>query len=170
MSELLLPLQSLFEWVDNLDSSWELRGSQYLWSWIVVTHVVSVTMFAGLIVMMDLRLLGVGNMRAPFSQVQRRLFPWQMVGLVLSVSSGLILLYAQPMQYYANIFFWMKMVMMVVAGANALVFHYLTYETVAAWDTSGTPPFGAKLAGVVSIVLWAGVIVSGRLIPYNWFR
>jgi hypothetical protein len=170
LSELLLPLQSLFEWVDNLDSSWELRGSQYLWSWIVVTHVVSVTMFAGLIVMMDLRLLGVGSMRAPFSHVQRRLFPWQMAGMVLSVGTGLVLLFAQPMQYYANIFFWMKMVMMMVAGANALIFHYLTYETVAAWDTRNTPPFGAKLAGMVSIVLWAGVIVFGRLIPYNWFR
>lgn len=165
-----MPLYSVFEWVDNLDSSWELRGSQYLWSWIVVAHVVSVSMFAGLVVMMDLRLLGIGNMRTPFSQVQRSLFPWQMVGMALSVGTGLVLLFAQPMSYYDNIFFWIKMVMMAVAGANALAFHYITYASVAAWDASRIPPFGAKLAGVLGMVLWAGVIVSGRLIPYNWFR
>jgi hypothetical protein len=170
MAELLEPLQNLFLWVDDFESSWDLRGSQYAWAWIVVLHVVSVSMFAGLVVMMDLRLLGIGHMRTPFSLMQRRLFPWQMVGMVLSVGTGLVLLYAQPMTYYGNIFFWMKMVMMGLAGANALAFHFISYDTVSAWDTGRTPPGAARLAGIISILLWAGVIVSGRLIPYNWFR
>jgi hypothetical protein len=170
MAELLEPLQSLFQWVDDFESSWELRGSQYAWAWVVVLHVVSVSIFAGLVVMMDLRLLGIGHMRTPFSVLQRRLFPWQMVGMVLSVGTGVVLLYAQPMTYYANVFFWMKMMMMGIAGVNALAFHYISYDTVSAWDTGRTPPGAARLAGVLSIVLWAGVIVAGRLIPYNWFR
>jgi hypothetical protein len=39
-----------------------------------------------------------------------------------------------------------------------------------AWDTKATTPFGARLSGGLSILMWAIVIVSGRLIPYNWFQ
>src|SRR6266849_321804 len=165
----MAPLLSLFEWVDKFPSSIAFRESQYVFPLTLTAHVVGMCVFAGLIVMMDLRMLGVANMRTPFSQVQRRLFPWQMVGFTLSAISGALLVYGQPMRYYANILFWTKVVMMVLAAANALAFHSSTYHSVAAWDDSPQMPFGAKLAGALSIALWAGAIVSGRLVAYNWF-
>jgi len=61
------------------------------------------------------------------------------------------------------------MVMMFVAAINALAFHQSSYHTVSRWDAGGTPPASAKLSGVLSIALWAGVVVAGRLIAYNWF-
>ena len=78
--------------------------------------------------MMDLRLLGIGNNSTSISQIQRRLFPWQMVGMAISAVSGLALVYAQPMRFYPNVFFWIKTVMMLVAGANVLAFHYGAYR------------------------------------------
>jgi hypothetical protein len=129
-------------------------------------------MFAGTILMMDLRLLGVGHMQTPFSQVQRRLFPWQMAGMTFAAGTGLALVYGNPMNYVTNIIFWVKMLAIVLAGLNALAFHFITEYTLVDWDSTVRPPFGAKLAGAISIVLWANVIVSGRLIPYalTWFR
>jgi hypothetical protein len=172
MSDLLMSLRSLFETVDAFPSSIALRESQYMWAWITVSHVMSMCLFAGTVVMMDLRLLGVGNMQTSFSETQRRLFPWQMVGMVLSVVSGLVLVYAQPLKFFANAFFWTKMVMILVAGLNAWAFHSITYFSVASWDARGTPPMGAKLAGGLGVVLWGMVILAGRLIPYGetWFR
>jgi hypothetical protein len=170
MSELLMPLRALFETISEYPSSIALRESQYVWSWVLVTHLMAISLFAGLIVMMDLRLLGVGNRYTPFSQVQRRLFPWQMVGMTLATITGIVLVYADPMRFYVNIIFWTKMVTMAVAGLNALAFHFISYESVAAWDTSPVPPPGARLAGALGIALWANVIVAGRLIPYNWFQ
>jgi hypothetical protein len=170
MDEFLTPLRSLFEWVAEFPTSIALRESQYMWPWVIVSHVVSMCFFAGLIVMMDLRLLGVGNMGTPFSEVQKRLFPWQMVGMAASSITGLTLAYSDPMRFYVNIFFWIKMLMMIVAGMNALAFHFITYNSVKVWDSAATTPFGARLSGAVSVVLWALVIVSGRLIPYNWFQ
>jgi hypothetical protein len=170
MAEFFMPLRNLFEWVSNLENSIALRESQYVWSLFEVAHVVAMCLFAGLIVMMDLRLLGVGNMHSPFSQLQKRLFPWQMVGMTFSAITGLVLVYGDPMRFYANIFFWMKMLIMVIASVNALAFHYITYFSVDSWDSKETPPFGAKLAGALGVVLWAFVIVAGRLIPYNWFQ
>jgi hypothetical protein len=170
MAELLTPLRQLFEWVDMFESSIALRESTYMWGIILVIHLMCMSWFAGLIVMMDLRLLGVGNMQTPFSQVQRRLFPWQMGSMTLTVITGLVLVYAQPLNYYANIFFWMKMIGMAIAGVNALAFNYISYETIAQWDAGVLPPFGARLAGLLGVVLWAGVVMCGRLLPYNWFK
>jgi hypothetical protein len=119
---------------------------------------------------MDLRLAGLGNTKTPFSQIQRRLFPWQMAGMAVSATTGLLLFYGQPMRFYGNVFFWLKAVMMVLAALNALVFHYTTYGTVDQWDNTAATPYGARLAGVLSLALWAGVVMSGRLIAYNWFQ
>ena len=119
-------------------------------------------LFAGLVLMMDLRLMGVGNMRTPFSQLQRRLFPWQMAGMAVSAVTGVILIYGQPSRFYANIFFWVKMMMMSLASVNALAFHRSTYHTVVTGMRHPMPPFAAKLSGVLSIALWAGVVVAGE--------
>ena len=166
----MMYLRSIFEWVDTFPSSIAIRESQYVYASLLTSHVIGMCVFAGLIVMMDLRLLGVGNRRTSFSQIQRRLFPWQMFGMSVSAATGLLLVYADPLRFYANIYFWIKAVMMVLAGVNAMAFHQVTYRTVDAWNTETVMPFGAKLASVMSIVLWAGVIVSGRLIAYNWFE
>jgi hypothetical protein len=169
MSEILMPIRAVFEAVANSENSIALRESQYVWSLFEVAHVVCMCLFAGLVIMMDLRLLGIGNMQTPFSQLQKRLFPWQMLGMTLSAITGLILVYGDPMRFYSNIFFWMKMSLMVIAGLNALAFHFIEYFNVDNWDNK-VPPYGAKLAGALGLGLWAFVIVSGRLIPYNWFQ
>jgi hypothetical protein len=169
MAEFLLQLRSLFEWVDTFPSSIAIRESLDLYSWVLTFHVVSMSLFAGLVLMMDLRLLGIGNMRTPFSRLQRALFPWQMVGMTASAITGLLLVYAEPMRFFVSFPFWIKVVLMVMAGLNALAFHYTTFLTVARWDMDRILPFGARLAGAVGVALWAAVVVSGRLIAYDWF-
>jgi hypothetical protein len=158
-------LDVLQEW----PSSIAIRESIYGYTALLSLHVLSMCLFFGLVLMMDLRLMGVGNMRTPFSQLQRRLFPWQMLGMVVSAVTGVMLIYGQPSRFYSNIFFYVKMMMMLVAAVNALAFHQSAYHTVTLWDAGGKPPASAKLSGVLSIALWAGVVVAGRLIAYNWF-
>ena len=172
LADYFAPLRSLFEWVAEFQTSIALRESQYMMPWVFVLHVVSMCMFAGTILMMDLRLLGIGHMQTPFSQVQRRLFPWQIAAMVFSTATGLALVWGNPMNYVTNIIFWVKMVAMGIAGLNAIAFHFITEYTLVDWDAGETPPLGAKLAGGLSIILWANVIVAGRLIPYalTWFR
>lgn len=169
MSELFLPLRHLAEWVNEFPTSIAIRESQYFSPYLTVSHVVVMAFVAGLVLMMDLRLLGVANMRTPFSELQRKLFPWQMFGMTLATITGLTLAYSDPMRFYVNIFFWLKMLILLLAAINALAFHYTTYYDVARWDSAPITPFAAKLSGGISVVLWALVIVSGRLIPYNWF-
>src|SRR5918992_91816 len=98
MSEFIVALRSVFEWVGEFESSIALRESQYL-------------------------------------------FPWQMGGMMLSAISGLILVFANPMNYFANVIFWTKMLAMGIAGLNALAFHFITEYSLVDWDADVTPPF-----------------------------
>jgi hypothetical protein len=161
-------LRSWFEYINEFPSSVALRESLYGYPALLTAHVVTMCLFAGLIVMMDLRLVGIAYTDTPVSQVQKRLFPWQMLGMALSSITGLLLFYGQPMRFYFKIFFWVKMVLMGLAGANAMAFHYSTYRSVASWDSDAKGPFGARMAGALSIVLWTGVIVFGRLVAYDY--
>jgi hypothetical protein len=157
-----------FEWVDTFPTSIAIRESYPIYTFLLTTHVLSLCIFAGLVVMMDLRLIGVGHRGVPVTQIQKRLFPWQMLGLLVSGITGLVLLYGQPMRYYGKIFFWIKMSLFVLAGINAMAFHLTTYRSVGSWDVSLKTPQAARVAGVLSLVLWAGVILFGRITAYNW--
>ena len=141
-----------------------------LYSYILVTHVAGMSVFAGLVLMMDLRLIGIGNMQTPFSQLQRRLFPMQVVGMAITAVSGLLLVYAEPMRFFGNFPFWIKVMLMLLASINAFAFHHTTFLSTKTWDMDRVLPRGARLAGVIGLALWAAVVVSGRLIAYNWFQ
>jgi hypothetical protein len=86
------------------------------------------------------------------------------------VASGALLYYASPLRTYHNIFFRVKVVLLVLAGLNAWAFHAgPVYRRLAEWDEAPVPPRTAKVAGAFSLVLWAAIIFSGRMIAYNWF-
>jgi len=169
MAELMMPLRNVFQWVSELPTSIAIRESLLFSPYLTVAHVISMCLFAGLIVMMDLRLLGIGNMSSPFSEVQKRLFPWQMLGMGLSSITGLTLAYSDPMRFYVNIFFWTKMLVMVLAGINAAIFELTTKKTIEDWDKYPVPPIRARMAGLISIISWAAVIIAGRATAYNLF-
>jgi hypothetical protein len=168
-TELLAPLRSLAEYVDMMPSSIAFRESIYVSPYTTVSHVIAICFFSGLILVMDLRLMGWAFTRTPFSHLQKKLFPLQMLGMALAAMTGVVLTFGDPLRFYSNIFFWTKMLMIALTGINAMAFEYVTQDTVPQWDTSPAPPYGAKLAGAVSLALWSTVIIAGRLIPYNWF-
>lgn len=157
---------SWFMWMEEtLPGSAYLRESSYGFSILLTMHVISMCVFFGLILMMDLRLAGIGNLRTPAAEMQQRLFPWQMVGFAMVVVTGLLLFYSKPLTYYGKGFFWVKMGLMAAAGVNALAIHFITHRAGGTgWDSGA-----ARFAGAMSIVLWAGVLITGRLVAYEWW-
>ena len=156
-------------WLDATPSSVALRESLLVYPLIETAHVLTLALFLGMIALLDLRLLGLGLRDTPVSETAGRLLPWALFGFVLMSISGALLFYSGPLRAYHNIFFRIKVVMIALAGVNALAFHYGIYQRVASWDLDPSPPLRAKLAGVCSLILWAGVVICGRLQAYNWF-
>jgi hypothetical protein len=117
--------------------------------------------------MLDLRLLGVTLRSAPVSEVVGRLMT--AAGFVVMVISGALLFYAIPVRTYQNIFFRIKVAMLILSGLNVWLFHSGIYARMADWDLDPVPPRRARVAAGLSLALWAGIVVAGRMIAYNWF-
>ena len=163
-------LLRLFETVQAMPSSLAIRESIYLYPVIESVHVLSTCLFLGLVTMMDLRLVSATLRSAPLTDVQHRLFPWQMAGFALMLVSGVLLVFTEPLRFYSNIFFQVKMVLLLLAGLNMLVFHTGVYRRVAEWDHHEVFPGSARVAGALSMMLFSGIVVCGRMIAYNWFK
>jgi len=159
-----------FTWLEGLAWTTALRESPYGYPLIETSHVAVIVLFAGLVIMMDLRLIGVAFTHAPLAQIQRRLFPWQMATFVPSTATGILLFCVDPLRYYRNVLFLAKLVFLAFAGLNALAFHLKTYRRAEGWDEDPQVITAARLAGAASLLLWSLTIVSSRLIPNNWFK
>ncbi len=160
---------SFLEWLGSTSWSVALLESLYAWPLLESTHVLSLGLFVGTAVMNDLRLLGWTMRRVPVWEITGRLLPWTRLGFVVMVITGLLIFYSNPLRYYHNIFFRVKVGLLIVAGLNAFVFHRGVHRGVAEWGRAALPPRQARVAGAVSLVAWALIVVTGRMIAYNWF-
>jgi len=85
------------------------------------------------------------------------------------VVSGALVFYAIPVRTYQNIFFRIKVAMPILSGVNAWIFYSTVYRKVFEWDLDPVPPKRARVATGLSLALWSGIVVAGRMIAYNWF-
>jgi len=164
-----MSLLAFFEQLAESPWSVGIHESEIAYSVIESLHVWSMCLFFGLTVIFDLRLLGWTMRKVPVSEFARRLLPWTIAGFVVMAISGVLLFYAIPVRSYQNIFFRFKVILMLLAGLNVWIFHSRVYPKVADWDPDPVPPKSARVAGALSLALWDGVVVSGRMIAYNWF-
>jgi hypothetical protein len=128
-------------------------------------HVIALAMVAGSIFIVDTRLVGLTSPKLRFTYVADRLLPWTWGAFGCAAVTGTLMFIANATSYVNNIPFRIKMVLMLLAGLNMLFFQLVTYKGVAAWDM-GRPPGRARMAGTMSLVLWCGVIASGRWIGF----
>jgi len=157
------------QWLAASPGSIALHESLFMYPLIESLHVLTLCVFVGMSVMLDFRLLGVSLKRVPITDITHRLFPWMFAGFTVMVITGLLLFYAIPVRSYQSIWFRMKVVLLICAGLNAWIFHATIYRSVRDWDVAEFVPRRARMAGVLSLLFWAGVIVFGRMIAYNWY-
>ena len=161
---------TFLEWLGSTGWSIALLVSLYMWPLIESAHVLGIALFVGTAVMNDLRLLGVSFKNVPASEVTKRLLWWTRSGFVVMVVTGLLVFYSNPLRYWHNINFRIKLVLLVVAGLNMWLFHSRIHRRVSEWDLDSVPPRAARIAGAVSLFVWAFVVITGRMIAYDWFN
>ncbi len=160
---------SFCQWLEKTPGSIALHESLWMYPIVESVHVLTLCLFLGTVVMLDLRLIGVTMRGVPVSEMIAQLSPWTVAGFFVMVVSGALLFYAIPVRTYQNVFFRVKVLMLILAGLNAWFFHSTTYRTMAEWDLNPVPPKRARLSGFLSLILWAGIVAAGRMIAYNWF-
>jgi hypothetical protein len=152
-------------WIESTDLSTAIREGALLYPIIGGIHLLAIALFGGMLVATDLRLLGWAMQRRTVSDVVEQLRWWKRAGFVLLVASGLLLGWAEPLKLYRSPSFWVKMALLVLVGVHALAFRRTVYRNPKLLDAGLTSQ--AKMAAILSLTLWAGLIVSGRLIAFD---
>jgi uncharacterized membrane protein len=156
------------EWLYDMPWSRSLHESFYMYNWIESTHVVTLMLSLGMLFIIDLRMLGLTMTSVPASRIAERLNIPMMIGFGIMIITGLLLFYAVPTRTTTSIWFRIKFVLLIAAAVNAWLFHKRLRESKGTWDTDPIPPRHIRMGAAISLVLWAGVVTTGRLIAYDW--
>ena len=159
-------MSALLEWLQSLPWAVFIHKTPWAFTTIEVVHVFAVSMVLGTIVLVDLRLLGLASTKRPFAEFSRQVLPFTWVAFVVTVIAGSLLFISKPAEYFANWVFWVKMLLIVLAGINMMIFEFKTVRSVKEWNIGSTPR-PARLAAGISIACWVLVVFFGRLIAFT---
>jgi hypothetical protein len=136
----------------------------WLWPLCESLHFLGLSLLIGAAGFFDLRLLGF--MKGVPLRSAKRFVPWAMVGFAVNLLTGLIFFISQPQQYATNLAMWLKVLFLLVAGINAMLFETSYSERLMALAPDAETPVSAKVIGAVSLAAWFAVLYFGRMLPY----
>ena len=155
-----MSLQPFFLWMQEhpfsayvLDTTWFSPITQ-------VMHLVALSVFAGAVLIVDLRLLGIGVTKTPLDKLAKDAMPWMIWGFVALLITGLPSVTSTAMKQYFSPFFWWKMELLLLG----LVFTFTIRRKLTQTDEATLGPVWPKVAGMFSISVWTGVAIGARLI------
>lgn len=131
-------------------------------------HIISVAIVFGSAVVINLRLLGVSSTGRSISQLVQTLVPWMYRGCAALLLTGTLQTIIEPVRQFVTPQFWWKMLMIVVVLTMTVVFARTVRRNAAAWDDPQTRPGAGKAFALLSLALWTGIVICGRLIGYTW--
>jgi hypothetical protein len=162
---------SLYEWCQWLQHTHfatTLAESDWLFPLIEGSHILAIPLSVGMVVLIDLRLLGIAFCGGPATNFLRSLMRLSSIGFAVMFLTGGLLLITQAGKAYGNVFFRSKLLFLLLLGINAAAYQILFYPRMVRWDSAGGAPAGAKFCAAFSLVLWIGVIVCGRTMAYQF--
>ncbi len=149
--------------VDGPLNQW-VHSIVWLWPFMEIIHFIGLSLLLGGLIVIDLRMAG--HFKALNPAATHKLLPLVFIGFGLNLMTGVLFFYGDPMRYSVNIGFQIKMVLVVLAGLNALLYYWKINPVMHTWDAKAESPPIAKLVAYASLATWTGVLVCGRLIPY----
>jgi len=158
-------LGGVWTWLEELPISAEI-GATWWFPLFESIHVLAAAFLVGTIAMVDLRLLGLFARPHAVSRLVGDVVPWTRGAFVVSALAGAGMFITQANRYAGNRAFQIKMVLLVLAGLNMAIFHLGTLRSADGWDAARTTPPAARFAGACSLLLWAGIMLSGRWVGH----
>jgi len=154
-------------WLHDQPWATTIRESEITFPALETVHVLSLALMVGGVAIVDLRLLGLAFRRESVAELAAPLLTVTWIGFVAMASTGLLLFAAEATDMFTNPAFRLKMLLLLAAGGNMLIFHFTAYRDRLRWTADApAPPATARIAAALSLTLWAGVVVSGRAIAY----
>ena len=158
-----MDLLAFFEWCEQTAIGETIRNSTWLFPVIEAFHLLGLGVTGGAVLLVDLRLLGVGLSRTPVAQLSAAAEPWLLGSLSLQFASGIPLFLSEAIKCYYSFPFWVKMTSLFLA----LVFTFTVRRYVTRTGLTADRPLLGRFTGLVSLSLWAGVAWGGRWIAFS---
>jgi hypothetical protein len=160
-------LNGFLTWLEATAPAAAISESLWLFPGIEVIHVLAITLVVGSIGMVDLRLLNVTLRERPADELIAEILPLTWACFGVAVLTGASLFSSAATKYWGTAPFRVKMLILVLAGINMAAFHASpTYRRLNDWGRGSNTPLAAKFAGGLSLILWIGVVASGRWIGF----
>lgn len=140
-----------------------------MYPWVESTHVITLMLSLGMLIVIDLRMLGLVLPDIPASLVAKKLNLPMLVGFSIMVITGLLLFYAIPVRTAQSFWFRIKVVLLIAAAVNAFLFHRAMKQSVSTWDNNRVAPARIRAGAILSLTFWVGIVICGRFIAYDWF-
>jgi hypothetical protein len=156
------------DWIADTWLSLAIRKSVWLIPTIQITHIVAITMIVTAAVMIGARIAGLAGRTQTMQETAQRFLPWIWAGLLVLAPSGIILIIAEPQRTLGNATFWWKMAMLLVAVGLTAAFQVSLRHDPAAWEDRGQRAAARRVFAASSILIWLGIIATGRLIAYTY--
>jgi len=166
--ELPVSLLDWCRWLENTPIVAATGESVWLFPLIEGTHILTLPLSVGMILMFDLRLLGIAFSNGAAEKMFGDTLRWARIGFPIMFITGGMLFATQASKAYGNVFFRAKLILLLIMGLNAALYQVVFYPRMARWDARGGTPLGARMCGAVSLVGWIGVIVCGRTMAYQF--
>ena len=155
------------QWIQSTAFFTALRGSSYVYPAILSLHVLGIAIFGAMVLMTNMRLLGLAMRNRSVPDVLGQFRNPKRIGLILIAACGILLLGSKAEEYYYNSFFRIKMLLLALIFIHGWMFRGRVYCNATETDLAGDRVPGiAKLAAVVSLLLWIGIACAGRGIGY----
>jgi hypothetical protein len=154
------------QWLDQTAVGSTIRRSLWLFPAIQTVHLLGMAALVGTITVLDLRLLGWAMPQRRVSEVTVRLLPWAWLGFGVQIVTGGLLFSSEAVKIYGNPAFRLKMLFLLLAGIQSLVFQTVVSRKLHAWDDRPAPPVMARVMGMISILLWIAIVTAGRFIGF----
>lgn len=162
-------LAGLYVWAETLEYSalgTAIAESRYAFGLIECAHLLGLAVALGLLLVIDMRLLGWTLRTMPVARLMAQLRPWMLGAFGVVFASGVLLFWSAAARMVASPAFAIKLVLLVLAGINALYFELSVGRRLDTVKPEAAAPARARMAAAASISLWTLTIVFGRLIPY----
>ncbi|MDX1563645.1 MAG: DUF6644 family protein [Gammaproteobacteria bacterium] len=151
-------------WLETTAIANAIRTSIWLYPALETAHYIGLAMLVGGIMLIDLRLLGLAKSLPLRSMIG--LVPWVWAGFIVNALSGTAIFIYGATNFGTSTPFHVKLVLIALAGINAMIFTFAAARSGSTWIESGQVPVAIKAVATASFVLWLGVVTTGRWMAY----
>jgi hypothetical protein len=159
-------IHALIHWIMGTSASKTVANVFWIIPTVQTVHILAISVVVSTMGMLDLRLMGITGKRYTIRALTARYLPWMWISVIVLLITGVILITGEPDRALGNWVFQVKMALLVTVLLLTVGFNRILKRNSSFWEAPSTHQGAAKVTGLVSLLLWIGIVVAGRWIAY----